>query len=382
MSTSRALPTIARIAWVIALLFCFLVAIELMSKGIRSLAESGFLGDGGETELFRGVSNPFAGLALGVLFTVLVQSSSTTTATIVAVVGSGVLTVEHAVPMIMGANIGTTITNTLVSIGHVRRSEEFKRAFSAATVHDFFNLMAVLALFPIELATGVLSKSAHALASVFAGSEGATYNSPLKDSVRGAHGAIKDVLEGLGFEGGALGAAALVAGITLTFFCLVQITRNMRQLLGGRIEGAINKTLEGSGLLGMGVGAGLTVAVQSSSITTSLLVPLCAAGVMTLESALPIMLGANIGTTITALLASMSQEGSAALTIALVHVIFNVTAVSIVFPIRALRRIPIRLSMALAERCAQTPLWVLAYVVGCFVVLPLGGWLLWGAADS
>ena len=162
----------------------------------------------------------------------------------------------------------------------------------------------------------------------------------------------------------------------------MQITRNMRQLLGGRIEGAINKTLEGSGLLGMGVGAGLTVAVQSSSITTSLLVPLCAAGVMTLESALPIMLGANIGTTITALLASMSQEGSAALTIALVHVIFNVTAVSIVFPIRALRRIPIRLSMALAERCAQTPLWVLAYVVGCFVVLPLGGWLLWGAADS
>jgi sodium-dependent phosphate cotransporter len=133
-----------RCANLLLLLYGFLVAIETMSRAIKALTDAGMLGGGGDdAQLFGGVANPFAGLALGVLFTVLVQSSSTTTSTIVAVVGSGALSVEHAVPMILGANVGTTITNTLVSIGHVRQRRDFYRAFAAATVHDFFNLMMV-----------------------------------------------------------------------------------------------------------------------------------------------------------------------------------------------------------------------------------------------
>jgi hypothetical protein len=82
-------------------------------------------------------------LSAGILATVLVQSSSVSTATIVGLVGAGTLGLPEAVPMIMGANIGTTVTNTLAALGNIRRSEEFRRGFAGATMHDMFNVLAV-----------------------------------------------------------------------------------------------------------------------------------------------------------------------------------------------------------------------------------------------
>lgn len=373
---------VARLLLLLLLLYGFLVAIETMSKAIKALTDSGMLGGGGNNaQLFGGVSNPFAGLALGVLFTVLVQSSSTTTATIVAVVGSGTLSVQQAVPMILGANIGTTITNTLVSVGHVRQRQEFFRAFSAATVHDAFNLMMVAVILPLELMTGLLSKTAQSLSESLGSSGGADLDSPIKSAIKAGHGGIESMLEGVGLQGSALGWVALVTGIILTLLCLLRITDNMRKLMAGSIEQAINKTLEGSSLIGVGIGVLLTVAVQSSSVTTSLLVPMCAAGVMRLENAFPIMLGANIGTTVTALLASMAQDNPDALTIALVHLLFNTTGVlaCIVFP--PIRKIPLWVARWLAARALESKLWVIGYVVGVFIMLPALGWWLWGGAD-
>ena len=103
-------------------LYSFLVSIKLLEKGIKTL------GAEYTDQLFENVSSPYAGLLVGILATVLVQSSSVTTATIVGLVGSGVLSLEYAIPMVMGANIGTTVTNTLVSFGHVRREQEFKKS--------------------------------------------------------------------------------------------------------------------------------------------------------------------------------------------------------------------------------------------------------------
>jgi sodium-dependent phosphate cotransporter len=368
--------TLLAVAYLIALLFCFLTAIELMSKAIQLISSGGLGGSGDAEELFHGVSNPFAGLALGVLFTVMVQSSSATTATIVAVVGSGALKVLHAVPMVMGANIGTTITNTLVSIGHVGRSAEFRRAFAAATVHDFFNLIVVALLLPFELTTRLLSNTAARLTSVlqFGGAE---FKSPIKTAVKTVYHLIRDALEGIGLEGRALGVCMLILGLALVFACLHQITSSMRKVLAGRIEKAMNRALEGNALFGIGLGVVITVAVQSSSITTSLLVPMCAAGVMTLEGAFPIMLGANIGTTVTALLASMAQDNPAALTIALVHLLFNLIGVVIVYPVPWIRGIPLRLARGLAGAATLNRFWVLAYVGVMFVIIPLAGWLLW-----
>ena len=154
---------------------------------------------------------------------------------------------QHAVPMIMGANIGTTITNTLVSIGSMRRAAEFRRAFAAATVHDFFNLMVVAVMLPIELVTGVLAGTAGWLSGHLKGGGGAELSSPIKEAIKDTQKAIAGVFEGVGLEGTVLDVVTLVLGVGLTFACLHQITGNMRKLMAGRIEAAMNRALQASG---------------------------------------------------------------------------------------------------------------------------------------
>ncbi|XP_051946700.1 sodium-dependent phosphate transport protein 2B-like isoform X2 [Xyrauchen texanus] len=104
------------------------------------------------------LSNPVAGLVIGVLVTVLVQSSSTSSSIVVSMVSSGLLEVKSAVPIIMGANIGTSVTNTIVAVMQAGDRNEFRRAFAGATVHDFFNWLSVLVLLPLEVASGYLYK--------------------------------------------------------------------------------------------------------------------------------------------------------------------------------------------------------------------------------
>ena len=369
---ARSLPPIVRALLVVGLIYMFLVAIGLMGGSIKAM------GKGTAGGMFDGISNPFAGLAVGVLATVLVQSSSTTTATIVGLVGQsgpGALPLGTAVPMIMGANIGTTITNTIVSIGHIRQGQEFRKAFAAATVHDFFNLMCVAVLLPLELATGFLQKTAVFLTSRLSGSSsGAEFNSPVKTAVKASTKQITAWVEAGGLSGKALAITTLVIGIALTFFCLIYITRNMRVLISGPMERALNKALGKSGLIGILVGVAITVAVQSSSITTSLLVPMCAAGVLTLRNAFPIMLGANIGTTVTGMMASMATETTAGLSIALVHVMFNLAGVLLFYPIPFFRQIPMKAAELLATKAQKNVLWVVVYVLGAFVALPLTGY--------
>lgn len=359
-----------RIAYLLLLLFVFLVAIKLLSGGIK------MFGADTAKDLFNGVSNPFAALAVGVLATVLVQSSSVTTSTIVAMVGSGTMDVQAAVPMIMGANIGTTITNTLVSIGHVARSGEFRRAFAAATVHDFFNLIMVATFLPLELSTRFLSKTAHWLALRLPLGVGGKYESPIKASVTWGSDLVKHfVTDTLGFQGSFAASSVLLLGVVLVFFALFAITKNMKQLIVNRVEKAMNAALGGIGVTAILIGAVITMMVQSSSITTSLLVPMCGSGILTLENAFPVMLGANIGTTITAFIASLATDING-LEIALVHVLFNLSGTILIFPVARLRAIPIRAARGLAVAAVRNKLWVLAYVGIMFIVVPLVGMLL------
>ncbi|MEE8466986.1 MAG: Na/Pi symporter [Planctomycetota bacterium] len=378
--SGRHLHLALRLGVVLLFLFGFLVAIQIMGGSIK------LMGKGTAQGLFEGVRNPFAGLSVGVLATVLVQSSSATTSLIVSMVGSGgatALPIASAVPMVMGANIGTTITNTIVSIGHIRRGAEFHRAFAAATVHDFFNLMCVAVMLPAELLTGFLSKSAGwTSAKLYGGAKGGELHSPIKAAVKGAAQWAEDSLRWVGLEGTPLALVYLLLGLALTFTCLIFITKTMRVLISSSLERTLNRSLGRSGLIGIVVGMTITVAVQSSSITTSLLVPLCAAGVLTLENAFPIMLGANIGTTVTALLASLAAD-QAGLTIALVHTFFNLSGVLLFYPVPALRALPLRAARALATRAQRNPLWLVGYVLGMFIVMPLLGWAmfhLWGSS--
>ena len=364
----RELSTAARATLVVALLYLFLTGVELLSGGFKTMG-AGFV-DG----LFEGVSNPLGGLFVGLLATVLVQSSSVSTSVIVGLVASGVVGADEAVPMIMGANLGTTVTNTLASLGHMRRDMEFRRAFAAATVHDFFNILAVIVFLPLELATGYLSSTAGWITEQVIGSSGAEFNSPLKAAVKMPAGWVKDLLSGVGAGGNWMGGLMILIGLAFIFLALAYITRNMRLLVADRVEAAINRTLgAGSGLVAILLGAIITVSVQSSSITTSVLVPLAASGVLTLENIYPVTLGANVGTTVTALLAALATGNPAAVTVAVVHTLFNLSGIALFYPIRALRRIPLRLAAGLADVAAERRSTAFVYALGMFVVIPLIG---------
>lgn len=364
----RPLPTPARAALVVAFIYTFLVGVSSLENGIR------VMGADVQETLFSSVSNPLAGLFVGILATVVVQSSSASTSVIVGLVASGAVGVDAAVPMIMGANLGTTVTNTLVALGHVRQSLEFRRALAAATVHDFFNVMAVLILLPIELTTGVMASVAEWMSERLVGASGTEWRSPIKDLVGWPVARIQDLGEATGATGNVLGVVLVLTGIAVILTSLTFITKNMRKLVANRVERSVNAMLgKGGGLMAMLLGIVITVAVQSSSITTSILVPLTAAGVLSLQNAYPVTLGANVGTTITAILAAMAASRPEALTIAFVHTLFNVSGIAIIYPIQVVRELPIRAAEALAEIASARRLWALAYVVGMFIVVPLVG---------
>jgi len=367
----REMVTLLRGFLVLALLYLFLTGVELLSGGFKIMGK-GFV-DG----LFEGVSNPLAGLFVGLLATVLVQSSSVSTSVIVGLVASGVVGPDEAVPMIMGANLGTTVTNTVASLGHVRRDQEFRRAFAAATVHDFFNILAVAIFLPIELATGYLSETAEWITERVLGSSGAAFDSPLKAAVKKPASLVKDVLDDLGAHGNWKGGLMIVVGLACIFVALGYITKNMRLLVADRVEAAINRALgAGSGIVAIVLGMVITIAVQSSSITTSVLVPLAASGVLTLENIYPVTLGANVGTTVTALLASLATGNPAAVTVALVHTLFNLSGILLFYPIRVLRNLPLRLATGMSDIAAERRSTAIGYALGMFVVVPLLGVLL------
>ncbi len=178
----------------------------------------------------------------------------------------------------------------------------------------------------------------------------------------------------MGASGDVTGVVLLVLGLGVIFIALALITRNMRSIVASRFERSLNAVLaKGAGLSAMVIGMIMTVSVQSSSITTSVLVPLIAAGIVTLENAYPMTLGANVGTTITAVLASLAVERPEGLVIALTHTVFNLAGILLLYPLPALRKIPLVLARRLASLALVRKSLVLAYVIGGFVVVPLVG---------
>jgi len=362
----------ARLALFVSMLYVFLAAIDLFGISME------ILGTETAESLLVGLNNPFAALAVGILATALVQSSSVTTSLVVGMVGTGDLELAQAVPLVMGANIGTSITCILVSLGHVTQGAAFRRAFAGATVHDIFNLLTVLILFPLEMTTGYLRKTAVWLVAVLPlQGAGGEFHSPVKTAVEWFARLIESFFRNLlALDGPWLAGVLCVLAVAMIIAALVVITKNMKILMADRIEQWLNRVLGRSGLLGLAIGAAVTATVQSSSITTSLLIPMFGAGVLKLESGFPIMLGANIGTTITALLAA-TVTGPAGLTIAVAHLLFNISGTLLFFPLRFTRRIPIFLAEKLAGLAVRNRIWMLIYIFGVFVVIPVVGILIW-----
>lgn len=355
---------------VLALLYLFLVGVNGLGAGFRLLGEDAL------DSFFEATQNPFIGLMVGILATTLVQSSSVTTSMIVGLVAAPVnpIPIANAVPMIMGANIGTTVTNTLASMAHIGRKEEFRRAFSVATVHDFFNYMAVLILLPLEIFTGFLRRSATALSDVLAGFGGADYESPIKAAIKAGSVPIEATLSALIPTERAMAVVYIVVSAALIFATLVSIVRIMRSSMQERMEVLVSRALARNVWVAIAVGIIATVMVQSSSITTSLMVPLAGAGVLSLNQAFPVTLGANLGTTVTALLAALAatdQNAQAGLTIALVHLLFNISGTILIYPYEPIRRIPLRMARSLADVAVRSKVAAIGYVVLLFYAMPL-----------
>jgi len=364
------LPVVGRVLLFLALLFVFLVAIELLSGSMK------VAGSDTARSILQGLDNPFAGLAAGIMATVLVQSSSVSTSTVVALVGAGQLSVANAIPIVMGANVGTSVTNTLISLGHVTRSDEFRRAFAGATVHDFFNLLAVAIFLPLELATGYMEYTAAWLVSLGITGTDTGFHNPVTVAVKATAGGIEHALAGVGLAGGWLAIVMLAVALIQIVCTLYFITKLMKSLLADRIEEWLNRVLEQKGMIGLVIGVATTMAVQSSSITTSLLIPMFAAGVLSLEAGFPLVVGANIGTTITAILAA-TVTNQAGMTIAFVHFLFNASGAALFLPIPPLRRLPLQCARWLANAATRSRVWVLIYLGTVFVAIPLLGILIW-----
>tara|TARA_B100000579_G_scaffold383522_1_gene353385 strand:- start:1427 stop:2530 length:1104 start_codon:yes stop_codon:yes gene_type:complete len=362
---NKTYKTILKIIGVFLALYLFLVGIKGLSSGIK------MLGGDFANQIMTTTSNPFISLLVGILATTLFQSSSTTTSIIVGMVSTGAVTLSGAIPMIMGANIGTTVTNTIVSMGHIRRGNEFKRAFSAATHHDIFNVLSVIILLPLEIAFGFIEKTATGLGTLLFGtiSTDEVFQSPIKAAIKWGSKHVQS----LSFDSTAL---YIVLSVLLTFAMLFFIVKLLRSLVLNNIQQYFDKYIFKSAARAMLFGIILTIMVQSSSITTSTIVPLAGAGVVRLHQLYPFTIGANVGTTVTALLASLTLNVTA-MVAGFAHLFFNIFGIVIIFLNPLLKNIPLDLADWLSEKAVKNRFIPLFYLILFFFILPFTFIYLW-----
>tara|TARA_B100000131_G_scaffold310065_1_gene341304 strand:- start:1781 stop:2884 length:1104 start_codon:yes stop_codon:yes gene_type:complete len=355
---NKTFKTVLKIFGVLLALYLFLVGIKGLSSGIK------MLGGDFANQIMTTTSNPFISLLVGILATTLFQSSSTTTSIIVGMVSSGAVTLSGAIPMIMGANIGTTVTNTIVSMGHIRRGNEFKRAFSAATHHDIFNVLSVIILLPLEIAFGLIEKTATGLGTLLFGtiSTDEVFQSPIKAAIKWGSKHVQS----LSFDSVTL---YIILSVLLTFAMLFFIVKLLRSLVLENIQQYFDKFIFKSAARAMFAGIILTIMVQSSSITTSTIVPLAGAGVVRLHQLYPFTIGANVGTTVTALLASLTLNVTA-MVAGFAHLFFNIFGIVLIFLNPLLKNIPLDLADWLSEKAVENRFIPLFYLLLFFFILP------------
>ena len=327
----------AQFAKVLFFIYLFLISIDLLGTAFK-LSGAGFA-----QRLMQATSNPFIGLIIGIVTTSIIQSSSTTTSIVVTMVGAEIISLKNSIPIIMGANIGTTVTCIIVSFGYLGRKTEFERSFRASIVHDIFNISATLILFPLELSTGIIFRSASFLVSIFNGIGGFNFVSPLKLMLTPVSKLIVSLV-GNHF-------ILLILALVIMFFSMAKIVENMKGIVLVKIERILNQYLFRNIIISMFFGCFFTALIQSSSIATSILIPLVGAGLLTIEQIFPYTLGANVGTTITAILAALSIGMAPAMAVAFAHLLFNVFGIMLIFPIR---RIPIGLAKKIAHYVAKS----------------------------
>lgn len=417
--------TVARVMGLITCLYFFICSLSFLSDSFRIIGGKNIGALFSNSDLLK---NPVVGLMIGVLVTVLVQSSSTSTSIIVGLVSAGA-PVRTAIPMIMGANIGTSVTNIIVALTQAGDREQFRKAFACANVHDMFNWLSAFILLITEVCTGYLETASGWLVADI-GTQHSASKSPdflkaltkpftkvlvqldknvlrgwaenkeeyrnhttvlksgCNDPITEPHSSCSYLFAHLGPEGldigeTYIGLMLLAISLTMLCGCLIGMVKILNSLLGQRVRGVIENVINSdipirglgwmTGYLAMVVGAVMTILVQSSSVFTSTLTPLAGAGLVSLERAYPLTLGANLGTTTTSILASFAAGGDkvqAALQIALVHLLFNLTGILIFYPVPVMRW-PISIARVLGNTTARYRWFAVVYLSFMFFIFPI-----------
>lgn len=345
-----------RILYAVLIVCLFLVSIDILMSAFR------LFGKNVANSILSVSAHPFVGIFVGLLITAILQSSSTVTAMVVAAVAAGALTIETATPIIMGANVGTTITSAIVALGHISKKKELRKAFAAASLHDFFNVLTALILFPLEYYTHFLSKLATYVTELLPFS--ATSGNFIPPIVSIPSNFIVEKLQNYP-------VLILILAILCLFLAIRLFITLLKEQMIGKKRQQIHEIFFGSVWKSFSWGFITTAAIQSSSVTTSLVVPLVATRKVNIQKAFPFIVGANIGTTLTSLLAALFKS-EAAITIAIVHILFNLIGALLFFIVPFMRQIPISLAQRLGMAAMNNRSSVLVYLLVVFFVLPFG----------
>uniref|UniRef100_A0A914E840 Uncharacterized protein n=1 Tax=Acrobeloides nanus TaxID=290746 RepID=A0A914E840_9BILA len=379
----RVLSIITKLFGICFVIFGFICTLALLADAFKLI---GGRGVGRTIQSSRFIQNPISASIIGMVITLLIQSSSTLSSVLVGMIAGGLLTVHQAIPIMLGSEMGASLINALVSLTQVGNRDQFRRAFAAVTVNDVFNFLSYFILMPIEVGTGVIEKISGAIVQPLSGvkaSEIKTLNF-LTDPVLNYIIRInEDAIDkaALADENSTLlnsEATFIYRCVDLrtseyfTFSlisCLIGIVKLMQALLGGQIGILVRKLMDKdlpwpftcfTNYVVMVVGCVIVMIIQSSGVFRAVLTPLVGIGVVTLERLYPLLLGANVGTTFTGVLAAFSADPAKikeTLQMALAQTVYNLIGVILFYPIPFMRRIPINIAKKLANKTSKVSIY-------------------------
>ncbi|KAF0720206.1 Aste57867_475 [Aphanomyces stellatus] len=372
-------------------LYAFMSAIKIMGESFTLIFACN------TNSFFTFADSPVAGLMVGIIATSLLHSSGTVTSVTVAIVAAKGLTVRNAVPIIMGANIGTCVTCVMVAFAQISKRDHFERAMAAAMIHDMYNIWSVIVLFPLELLFHPLEELAHACTPIGKGTF--DFQSPVDAAVKPfatlvllvnqdqlvavsngtlrcqdghfiASGMFKHAYNAKSMGPSAIGGICLALGFVLLVGALILLVRMLTKILRGTAQQYIRRALGYNGYLNVLFGTAITFCVHSSTIVTSTITPMAGLGVITLDQVYPLVIGANVGTTVTALLASWVTGEYLGVQIALVHFWFNIFGIFLFYPIPATRHPILHWSERIGHYSARWPVVALLFLLAIFILIP------------
>lgn len=366
-------------------IFFFIASLEGVKNGFKLIFAEW------QTSILTMVTSDTAaitGLAVGMLCTALVQSSSAVVAgTMVSMAGmvaAGLpLTdaVRFGVPMVFGANIGTTITNTIVAFGVERgmTMDEFKDTIPGVIVDDVYEALTITIFFTLELTTGFLSKlvlwlghfyqNVLQLEGFFSSFENSIVDILVKEPIIVPMKAL--LVDTVGPK--AAGVLMFVIWFAVIILSMSMITKGLERMIELEWEDKVKAAFE-QPARGWFTGFMITLIVGSSSIGTSLVIPFLATKVVNLKKAYPYLVGCNMATAVDfSQIYGYMAGGLTGMVLGSAHILLNIIAMIIWF-ISPLRVVPIAIAEWLGDKITHNQnaaFALLVWVVGLFFVVPI-----------